>query len=453
MKKTNDIFVSYAHVDNKPYSNESDGWINRLLQDLKIELNRLFGRPDAYTIWKDDLLRGNQSLSSQIKNELDQAKILLVFYSKGYQSSKWCQDELEYFTQRVGKNSEQVFFIVQDDTPLPESYSDYLNYHFWEYSEKQVVYRLGSYSPSNPEHDYQLRRGDVASELQIKITSLEQPKNQPKISQPNRTIYLAQVSKNLISQREALIRELEQHDYQVIPKQHILSIDEEAQELKNCICFVQLLEQNTNRGFPVDLHNIALDSGKPILQWRSDNLSINEIEDKPHRQLLLNETVIASPMVNFQQELLKFLQPKPETKPNKKQHKTIFIHIDNAMQDYAIAKKVYNKLSTMDNYACILPLDCPEASPEEIRKDREQNLQLCDIVLLIYKSTPNTKIRGLLYDCIRINAKRETPLKTAICLNGNQVPINIVLPDMHELSCTNNFEEHCLQKLLNEVVR
>jgi len=456
MPQSCDIFISYAHVNNQPYSDESEGWIDRFLKDLKVELNQRFGRVDAYKIWKDDELRGNQEITPEILQQLEQAKALLVFYSKGYEESDWCQQELTYFEEKTDVKCENIIFITQDECRPKEKYNDILMYKFWFSAKNKTSHRLQQSATKT--NEYQQRIADIAVDLHKVISSSKQEKiNLRKPKAPKTTIYLAQVSSDLLGQRERLVRELKQFNYHVIPEQHILTVDNNAQQkIESSACFVQLLEQNDNMGLAVKLYDLAKQSEIPILQWRPNELSIqdiNAIEDKAHRQLLLDKTVMTDTLSNFQQKIREHLTPiiKP-IKTSQKHTKTIFINVDCALPDYSIAKKIYNKL-THKQHTCLLPIEDQNADANEIRKDLEENLQLCDIVLLIYNKTQLTHIRRLLRECVRINHKREKPLKTAICISNNDklVAINMSLPHLHELNCDQNFDEDCLQNLLEVI--
>ena len=52
----NDIFVSYAHVDNIPLSGVSKGWVETFIDNLSTKLAQKIGRTDLFKIWDDRLL-------------------------------------------------------------------------------------------------------------------------------------------------------------------------------------------------------------------------------------------------------------------------------------------------------------------------------------------------------------------------------------------------------------
>jgi hypothetical protein len=66
-----DIFVSYAHVDNQPFAGADKGWVTTLIKDLKNLLARKLGRLDAYSLWLDDELRGNTAVTPHTIEQLE----------------------------------------------------------------------------------------------------------------------------------------------------------------------------------------------------------------------------------------------------------------------------------------------------------------------------------------------------------------------------------------------
>ena len=58
-----DIFVSYAHVDNKPFDNPQ-GWVDSFVERLSLRLEQLIGKQPA--VWRDKRLQGNEYFTGSI---------------------------------------------------------------------------------------------------------------------------------------------------------------------------------------------------------------------------------------------------------------------------------------------------------------------------------------------------------------------------------------------------
>jgi hypothetical protein len=66
----NDIFVSYAHVDNIPLSGIEKGWVETFIDNLSTKLAQKLGRTDLFKLWDDRLLAQNAPLTPEILDAL-----------------------------------------------------------------------------------------------------------------------------------------------------------------------------------------------------------------------------------------------------------------------------------------------------------------------------------------------------------------------------------------------
>ena len=131
-KFENDIFLSYARVDNES-AREDDGWVDTFRKLLEIELSKLLGRGGILKIWMDVRnLDGNQYFDDEIKNQIRASGVFLALTSRGYLHPEcYCRNELAEFYQyaqqtpetlRVGTRSRIVngllYKINHDDWPI-----------------------------------------------------------------------------------------------------------------------------------------------------------------------------------------------------------------------------------------------------------------------------------------------------------------------------------------------
>ncbi len=68
MKFENDIFVSYAHIDDQPLMEGQKGWISSFHRVLEIRLGQLLGRHPR--IWRDPKLQGNDIFADRLVERL-----------------------------------------------------------------------------------------------------------------------------------------------------------------------------------------------------------------------------------------------------------------------------------------------------------------------------------------------------------------------------------------------
>ena len=64
IKPLNDIFISYAHVDNESLTEGQKGWISQFHRTLEIRLRQLLGENPR--IWRDMKLSGTDIFDEKI---------------------------------------------------------------------------------------------------------------------------------------------------------------------------------------------------------------------------------------------------------------------------------------------------------------------------------------------------------------------------------------------------
>src|SRR5512138_2187513 len=139
MKFENDIFVSYAHIDDQPLVEGQKGWISSFHRVLEIRLGQLLGRHAR--IWRDPKLQGNDVFADRLVDRLPRVAILASVVSPRYLKSEWCTRELREFWKasaatggmRVG-NKTRVFKIVKTPVPLEQQIPEFqgvLGYEFY----------------------------------------------------------------------------------------------------------------------------------------------------------------------------------------------------------------------------------------------------------------------------------------------------------------------------------
>ena len=88
-----DVFVSYAHFDNEPDTQEIR-WVSRFQADLKVALRQRLGvDPD---IFFDNRSLQNQFLDELMKNARGAAAFIAIM-SPSYMKREWTIKELEAF--------------------------------------------------------------------------------------------------------------------------------------------------------------------------------------------------------------------------------------------------------------------------------------------------------------------------------------------------------------------
>ncbi|MCK5719690.1 MAG: TIR domain-containing protein [Thiomargarita sp.] len=171
-----DIFVSYAHVDNESLIPGRTGWVTTLVNGLKKELAKQLGREDAFSLWMDHGLRGNEAVTPDIDNQLKNSATFIFFATRGYFASHWCRLEFHSFLKQVGEGSGRLFMVVTKpldaEQKLPEI-EELAGYDFWKKDSNGIARTLAEPIP-NPETEpeYYIKLSDMAAQLADKLNHL-----------------------------------------------------------------------------------------------------------------------------------------------------------------------------------------------------------------------------------------------------------------------------------------
>src|SRR5262245_13180629 len=106
----NDVFVSYAQVDDRPLPGGT-GWVSTLVDALKILLAQQLGRAEVLAVWRDLGLPGHAPLTPEIMAAVRSSAVLLLVLSEGYLASEWCRREQTEFLALAGSGTRRVFIV------------------------------------------------------------------------------------------------------------------------------------------------------------------------------------------------------------------------------------------------------------------------------------------------------------------------------------------------------
>jgi hypothetical protein len=169
----NDVFVSYAHVDDQLLPGATHGWVSLLIDAVQVLLAQQLGRAEVLAVWRDLQLSGNAQLTPEIVGAVRDSAVLLVVMSEGYLASEWCQRERNEFLELAGSASRRLFVVERmpiERSRKPKELGDLLGYPFWSRDRADLPARtLGVPvpTPSEPEYYHRLNRLalELASEL------------------------------------------------------------------------------------------------------------------------------------------------------------------------------------------------------------------------------------------------------------------------------------------------
>jgi hypothetical protein len=168
-KYTNDLFVSYAHIDNQPILGAETLWIDQFVHDLEIELHRRYGHP--VSIWRDSKLAGSDIFDEVVLHHLRNSGLLLALLSPAYLNSRWSRNELKVFAEEARSSGPglvvndrlRILPILIYNVPRkdwPEELRDILGFQFYSFELSELSEPSGIGTPIDPS-DQRYYRGLV----------------------------------------------------------------------------------------------------------------------------------------------------------------------------------------------------------------------------------------------------------------------------------------------------
>src|SRR5437762_8537888 len=183
MPFTHDIFISYAHLDDRSPFGDEKGWIDLLHERLSILVAQRLGI--ELRIWRDGHnLQGNDELPGAIGEGVTQSLLLIPIISPGYVQSDWCNREMVAF--HAGEPPPQaaapgfrsrVFKVIK--TPLPdhlrnlepEQIRNLIGYRF--YGEDESDGQLREFSSDPKDKSYWTMLNRVVSDITRTLIELK----------------------------------------------------------------------------------------------------------------------------------------------------------------------------------------------------------------------------------------------------------------------------------------
>jgi hypothetical protein len=270
MPFTNDVFISYRHIDNQPISGPT-GWVADFAQKLKTQLAFKLGYDPV--VWRDPEIRGSEYFEEVILKELEQTKVLVSILSPGYvdPSSTWCVRELTEFCKsaqrniglRVGAKC-RCIKVVKSFLPRdrhPSELQGLLGYEFFDEVPESKWQRDYSYLPDGYQYKRYLDKIDqVAFDIAEILKEVNQPKRQPTTQELARTVYLAEATSDRAEYRDNIKNELLSRGFRVLPDRELPQTAPEyrqvvAANLKQAKLSIHLIGERYGRTLEGDEEN------------------------------------------------------------------------------------------------------------------------------------------------------------------------------------------------------
>ncbi|HPH92696.1 MAG TPA: TIR domain-containing protein [Ferruginibacter sp.] len=239
MKSEKDVFISYAHLDDKPLDEGAKGWISDFHRLLETRLEQTIGY--EINIWRDEKLSGNEVFAPEIESQLPLLKIMVSVITPRYLSSDWCRRELGAFYKAAAENGgvsignkSRIFKIMKTPVDrdviahLPDGISkifdEILDYKFYIQDTATGKFKelsRGSWVDNKIKQEYMNKLEDVVQDMANLIKKLN---SSGKSDVEKKKIYLAETTYDLQIYRDNLARELQEGGFAVLPAKNLPNV-------------------------------------------------------------------------------------------------------------------------------------------------------------------------------------------------------------------------------------
>lgn len=247
----NDVFISYAHIDDQPMLEGQRGWISQFHRSLEVRMSQLLGQ--ELKIWRDPKLQGSDLFDEALVRQFSNSKVLVSVLTPRYVRSEWCRRELEEFV-RVAEtqggitaaDKSRIFKVVKTPVAaheipptLAELFSRLLGFEFYELDPETG--RLREYDETfgaTARQRFFERIYDLAHEI-CGVLKVYQPAPgaAAAAARPSgKTVYLAATTAELQPERDKIRRELLERGHRVLPEAPLPLLSSEIEAaVKACL--------------------------------------------------------------------------------------------------------------------------------------------------------------------------------------------------------------------------
>ncbi|HEX8424435.1 MAG TPA: toll/interleukin-1 receptor domain-containing protein, partial [Pyrinomonadaceae bacterium] len=228
----NDIFLSYARVDDQKDPGQAKGWVELFHEYLEVELSKQIGRMGVIEIWRDRReLSSSSYFDAEIQKQINRSAIFLSLTSNGYlHPQSYCLKELQWFYRKaqtgspVGlsvDNRSRIFNVLLYNIPSGKWPAEYAGTSGQPFNDAKRPDDTGAPLPPDEElfkdNLRQLVRQLFEMLEAVKRAVEPRPEPQPApVAEDAFTVYLADTSDSLRAVRKRVINELQQSGVRVV---------------------------------------------------------------------------------------------------------------------------------------------------------------------------------------------------------------------------------------------
>ena len=456
MPFTYDIFISYAHLDDRSPFGDDKGWIDLLHERLSVLVSQAVG--SELSIWRDGHnLQGNDVLQGAIGEGITQSLLLVPIISPRYVQSDWCNREMAAFyasppppqAAAPGFRS-RVFKVLKTPLPAPlknlepEPIRNLIGYQF--FGENAADGQLCEFNPDPDDKAYWTMLNRLVSDItktliELKYSSSSSPAAAaandagvpkfpatPSVVAPAgaemaKLVYLAETTSDLTKERELVRDELQQRGYRVLPEQK-LALEEVRQteasvraDLARCALSVHLVGTRYGSTPEDDARSLvriqeelateraAADPAFLRLLWMPPGLSTPALAISDERQksfiaelqtrVTLGAELLQTSIEDLKTRIVEKLNPPAQPTMRARQSKLKQVYLICENRDRSLVRPLKEYLFKQ-NLEVITWLD--EGTADKLMEYHHKNLRECDAALIYFGSGDEPWVRKNLDD-------------------------------------------------------
>jgi hypothetical protein len=239
-----DVFISYANSDNLPLTEGEKGWVSNFQKFLDTMLEQLLGLDVKFATSEDH------------PEEAGKTAIFISICSPNSVNANNCRKELDAFLNSGLSNgvksvpAARVFKILKTPVTaeqLPAQLRDMISYDFFQVDpETAKAYEFTEFFNADAEKNYWMKLVDLAYDIFKGLSEMKVSHSYVSPSYKKDSVYLAETTHDLLTERDVIKRELQRHGYKVLPD-HNLPTEGKALEasireyMKECKLSIHLI--------------------------------------------------------------------------------------------------------------------------------------------------------------------------------------------------------------------
>jgi hypothetical protein len=409
-----DVFISYAHLDNQPLKDGGEGWISKFHRLLEVLLRKRLGVDPV--IWRDIDLSGNDYLTDKLINRISKVALLVSVVSPGYINSGWCMRELQEFCKiaeqagglRVDEDKARIFKVLPmpiSPEEHPPELKEFTGYEF--YAIDIVTNKAQEFVPELGEEAYSkflAKAMDLAHDISEVIKRLKQKIEAGQKAAAAPVIYLAETSSDQAAARDAIKRELRERGCVIVPSRPLLAAPDFEQAVGEDLAHAKLSVHIIGKKYgwiPENAESSMVHLQTEIASRRGGDPGFKRLIWVPHgltteddRQRKFIDYVRSDPAIQnsaeflegtleelkeaVEKELTKIRNPAPATTIVRK-HGPPRIYLIHDRADADAVAPISDFLFS-EGFEPIHPL--MEGDEAQVREDHKDNLATCDAALI-----------------------------------------------------------------------